>query len=241
MATLAVFLVIAGGTALAAALPANSVTSKTVKDNSLKSRDLKNGKAVTAADVADESLTIDDLGTRSVSSSEIEDGGVDTAEVEDNGLLSADITDNTLTGADVNESSLGRVPSADLGGIGRSASPSGECDPESTTFAPCVSVSLNLPSPARVLLVGRIRASTEVDSDSGIGTCRVSSSVGGGVAASETTVVVDDSNFEHVPLTAVLGPLGPGNLAFAVECNQGGFGAIRYSEMDLSAVALSSS
>ena len=57
MSTLAVFLVLAGGTALAAALPNNSVKSKTVKDNSLKSIDLKDGKAVTGDDVADDSLT----------------------------------------------------------------------------------------------------------------------------------------------------------------------------------------
>lgn len=56
MSTIAVFLVIAGGTALAAALPKNSVKSKTVKDNSLKTGDLKNGKGVSGADVVNDSL-----------------------------------------------------------------------------------------------------------------------------------------------------------------------------------------
>lgn len=56
MSTLAVFLVVAGGTALAAKLPSGSVASKTVKDNSLQSKDLKNGSAVTGADVRDDSL-----------------------------------------------------------------------------------------------------------------------------------------------------------------------------------------
>jgi hypothetical protein len=51
MSTLAVFLVIAGGSALAAALKKNSVKSKTVKDNSLTSKDLKNGAAVAGADL----------------------------------------------------------------------------------------------------------------------------------------------------------------------------------------------
>lgn len=57
MSTLAVFLVVAGGSALAAALPKNSVKSKTVKDDSLTSKDLKDGEAVTGADVVDDSLT----------------------------------------------------------------------------------------------------------------------------------------------------------------------------------------
>jgi hypothetical protein len=56
MSTLSVFLVIAGGTAIAASIPKNSVKSKTVKDDSLLSKDLKDGAAVTGADVVDDSL-----------------------------------------------------------------------------------------------------------------------------------------------------------------------------------------
>jgi hypothetical protein len=57
MSTIAVFLVVAGGSAFAASLAANSVNSKTVKDNSLKSLDLKDNKAVSTDDVIDASLT----------------------------------------------------------------------------------------------------------------------------------------------------------------------------------------
>jgi hypothetical protein len=80
MSTIAVFLVVAGGSAFAASLAANSVNSKTVKDNSLKSIDLKDGKAVSTDDVIDASLT----GT--------------------------DIADNSVTGNDVDESTLSQVP-----------------------------------------------------------------------------------------------------------------------------------
>jgi hypothetical protein len=59
--TLSVFLVVAGGTALAASLPANSVKSKTVKDNSLKSVDLRDDAAVASPDVVDDSLTGADI------------------------------------------------------------------------------------------------------------------------------------------------------------------------------------
>ncbi len=52
ISTLALFLAVAGGSAVAATtLPRNSVTSATVKDNSLTSKDLMDGKAVRRADV----------------------------------------------------------------------------------------------------------------------------------------------------------------------------------------------
>jgi hypothetical protein len=88
MSTLAVFLVVAGGSAFAAStFTANSINSKTVKDNSLKSKDLKDGKAVSTDDVIDASLT----GT--------------------------DVADDSLTGDDVDESTLAQVPdSAKLDG-----------------------------------------------------------------------------------------------------------------------------
>lgn len=70
MSTLAVFLMIGGGAAIA--LPGkntvdsgdvknNTLTSADVKNNSLKSADLKDGKAVTGADVVDDSLTGADI------------------------------------------------------------------------------------------------------------------------------------------------------------------------------------
>src|SRR5215208_1046305 len=80
MSTVAVFLVVAGGTAAAAGLAANSVNSKTVKDNALKTIDLKDGKAVSTDDVIDATLT----GT--------------------------DVADNSLAGADIDEATLGQVP-----------------------------------------------------------------------------------------------------------------------------------
>lgn len=53
MSTVAVFLALGGGSfAIAAALEKNSVKSKQVKDNALKSQDLKDGKGVTGADIA---------------------------------------------------------------------------------------------------------------------------------------------------------------------------------------------
>jgi hypothetical protein len=87
-----------GGTAWAAA----TINSGDVVDNSLKSRDLKDGKAVRGIDVKDGSL----------SGGDVTDGSIDTADLADDAVNSAKVNDNTLTGADVNESSFGVVPLA---------------------------------------------------------------------------------------------------------------------------------
>jgi hypothetical protein len=88
--TLALVLVVAGGTAYAASLAPDSVKSKTIKDNAVKSIDLKDGKAVSTDDVIDASLT-----------------GTDIA---DESLTGADVAADSLTGADVQEATLGQVP-----------------------------------------------------------------------------------------------------------------------------------
>ena len=107
MSTVAVFLVVAGGTAFAASLAANSVGSKTVKDNALKSVDLKDGKAVSTDDVIDGSLTTTDVADASLT-------GQDVANAS---LSGPHIADNGLTGADISESTLAQVPdSAQLEG-----------------------------------------------------------------------------------------------------------------------------
>jgi len=89
MATLAVFLVLGGGTAVAL----NG-------SNTVQSDDLGPGAQVKAADVAD----------NAVNGADVVDNGLTGADVQ--GLSGGDVTDNSLRGADVNESTLGKVPSA---------------------------------------------------------------------------------------------------------------------------------
>jgi hypothetical protein len=142
MSTLAVFLVLAGGTALAAGLRRNSVNSRTVKDNSLLSADLKDGAAITGADVADGSLDGSDVAGGSLKGADIGDGSISGADVADGSLggaklakgaigaaniapkavNSANIVDGSITGADIgvgtvtgkniDESTLSQVPEA---------------------------------------------------------------------------------------------------------------------------------
>jgi hypothetical protein len=88
MSTLAAVLAVTGGTAIAASrLQPASVNSATVKDGSLRSADLADGKGVRGADVADGSL-----------------GGADVA---DGSLAGADLADDSLTGADFATAAVG--------------------------------------------------------------------------------------------------------------------------------------
>jgi hypothetical protein len=122
ISTLALFLVIAGGTAIAAGIPRNSVSSKTVKNGSLASLDLKDGKGVqgvdvvdgslTGADVADGSLLGADIGDGAVANADLADKAVNSAKVLNSSLKGDDVADNSLTGISINESSLGPVPNA---------------------------------------------------------------------------------------------------------------------------------
>lgn len=65
----------AATTGAASALPGTStVNSGDVKDETLKSQDLKDGKAVAGSDVVDSSITRDDLAPSSVRTEELGDG-----------------------------------------------------------------------------------------------------------------------------------------------------------------------
>jgi hypothetical protein len=122
ISTLALFLVIAGGTAIAAGIPKNSVSSKTVKNGSLASLDLKDGKGVQGVDVVDGSLTGTDIADGSLGSADIADGAIANADIADKAVNSAkvlnnslkgdDVADNSLGGASINEAGLGPVPNA---------------------------------------------------------------------------------------------------------------------------------
>jgi hypothetical protein len=107
-----------GGTAFAAA----TIGSSNVVNDSLKSKDLKDNKAVQSVDVVDGSLTggdladgtvaTGDLANNAVTSTKIADGAVGTADLADNSVTSAKVVNDTLTGDDISESTLATVPLA---------------------------------------------------------------------------------------------------------------------------------
>jgi hypothetical protein len=196
MATIAVFLVLGGGTAVAL----NGT-------NTVQSDDLGPGAQVKAPDVAANAV-----GTNKV-------------------------VNDSLTGADINESSLGRVPSATLGGLGGSTDVGGVCDPESTAFITCQDGRTTLPGASRVLIIGQIRAEPDTGFGNGGGSCRVGSTRGP-VSGSLVHVFVNGGQTDVIAISGVTGTVGPGPESFEIECNQTADG-IRYFEGHLSLVELS--
>jgi hypothetical protein len=178
--------------------------------------------AIGSAEVTADSLTAADLAPASTGSSEV--------------------ADNSLTGADIDESTLGQVPSALLGGLGRK-SLQRPCDPESEAFVTCASVGLTLPARTRVLVIGEASGSSELGADDGEGACRVATSVTGVVADTRTSVSVNGGvGSDHVTLLGVTPLLGPGPISFTIDCNQahtGGPYQIVYFDTAVAAVAIS--
>lgn len=81
-----------GGTAYAAKL----ITSKEIKNNTVKSVDIRNG-GVAAVDIK----------KGAIGSAELKDGGVGSADIADGGVGSAEIADGAVGSADVADGSIG--------------------------------------------------------------------------------------------------------------------------------------
>jgi hypothetical protein len=141
VALLALFVAL-GGPAQAAKLingkhiKADSVTSKQIKDGSLKFRDLSPSAvdtlttipagmvgplqlaensvttraiapdAVQSGTVADNSLTAADLGANSVGADEVAEGAIGQSEIRTNGVSSSEIADNSIDGTEVIDAGL---------------------------------------------------------------------------------------------------------------------------------------
>ncbi|MGI9558007.1 MAG: hypothetical protein ACR2N5_08705 [Solirubrobacterales bacterium] len=82
MSTLAVLLVVAGGSIAVAGVQKNQVKSKHVKNDTLKSGDLKDGKAVKSKDIKD----------GEVSGADVADGEIKGADVDEQSLDSSSFT-----------------------------------------------------------------------------------------------------------------------------------------------------
>jgi hypothetical protein len=165
--------------------------------------------------------------------------------IRSNAVNSAKVGDDSLTGADVAEPTLGRVPSALLGGFGRSGAVV-SCDPEvADFFVDCAGTEiLDVPPGARALVLGRVRARADADANFGQGDCHLTTSSIGEVVNSFQEFRVDNASngYENGTLVAVTPPLPAGATSFGIACREGGLpagGGIRYFDVSASVVLIS--
>ena len=123
MSSIAVFLVLGGGAAIAAkiVLPKNSVGPKQLKKNAVQNTKLAANAvtgdkiadgSVATADLADAAATLAKLASNSVDGTKLVDGSVSTADLADAAVTLAKLADNAVNSAKVVNSSL---TASDLG------------------------------------------------------------------------------------------------------------------------------
>jgi hypothetical protein len=104
----------------------------------------------------------------------------------------------------------------------------------------CAIVTLNLPAPARVLLIGQVSAQGDDGADGMNGYCELVSNAGTIVPGSKFLIASTD-DIETFGMTAVTGVQATGSHDYGVDCNEmsASSHATHYREVGLSAVALS--
>lgn len=185
-------------------------------------------------------------GKNTVFTDDIVNGEVRSADVANDttafALKGVDIANDSLTGADIKESTLDQVPdalSATVGGIGRSTSLGG-CNPDDANLITCATVSMTLPTPSRVLLIGRVRAIVDGAQTQGYGSCDLGTNFSGPVTGSTVEIYTTQNQFSQVPLMIVTPVIDAASVSFGIDCNQEAIaGGIRYDFISLEAVALS--
>ena len=216
--------------------PADASNGTPFRDGTLTSFDIMNG-SLRAVDLGPGAVRSSNVDDETLTGADVQNDSLDTSDIQN--LHGSDLQSESLTGTQIVESTLGQVPSAALGGIGRSAG-TFSCDPESETFVDCGFTTLTLPGTSRVLILGRLEVSAESGADLGQGVCRVVTSVGV-VPGTSANVHAYEFDGNVVSLVGVSGALGPGTYDFGIECHQYEFSgnAVEYREATVAAVALS--
>jgi hypothetical protein len=200
----------------------NTVYSDDIVNGQVSSNDLHDN-AVGTTDVRDDTLTGGGL-----AAVDLAPNAIGSSEVANSAIGSAEVSDDSLGGADINEAGLGEVLGAKLGGFGRGTG-GGTCDPSSASYADCVIVTINLPAPAHVLLIGAIRGYGP-----GFGYCQLASNAG--FILPNSIITVDGG--DDAALTGITGVETAGSHDYAIDCNQVN-SDVGYIQASLSAVAIS--
>lgn len=215
-------------------------TAYAVEANSIRSRHIVNGQ-VRSPDVGDGQITSrhvrnDDLTNGGLQSEDVANGALQGVDLMDGSITGADIGYDSVSGFDINESTLSTVPSAELGGIARSGA-SGTCDPESETYVDCSSLSLTLPRSGRVLAIGEVEGSNEINSTDYLGDCRLTID---GQTFGSFASFDEAGGQESASMVGVTNVLGPGSHTVKIQCRQYEFaGAITYDDAQLFGVIVS--
>jgi hypothetical protein len=115
VATIALFLALAGGTSAIALSGRNTVRSDDIVKGGVRAADIRDGAvgvkdlgvdSVTAAALADGAVSSGEITGGAVGRAELGSGAVATGEVADASLTGADLADGSLTGADLADGSL---------------------------------------------------------------------------------------------------------------------------------------
>jgi uncharacterized protein YjbI with pentapeptide repeats len=225
MSSIAVFAVLAGGTAWAV----DEFTGANIQNGTLTSADYRNND-IRSADVRDD--------TRA-------DGGLIGADIAADSLTAADVADtSSLGGAEIAESTLSGVNAASLASVGLGSiiendkAETNLCDPDSSTEILCDQTGLTLERTTRVLLIGSLSFNTNTGGAAGV--CRIaadgvivdSNSIG---ENSDTT----DAAFElqEATMIGITSNQAPGTHDYELRCREE-VSDITFNEAELVAVSV---
>lgn len=224
-------LLVLGGTA--AALPGkNTVFSDDIVSGEVKKVDIGRN-AVTAAKIGNGEVSSRHIKSDAVNGARVIDGSLTGAELAADSLTSAHV--NFVRGADIDEGTLGEVPSAIAGGVGRMAQ-GGSCDPETESYVSCGSLTIDLPAQGRVFVHGYGNGFPEPSFSEGFADCAIFTSATGGFP-SVVRVNTDNTSAGEFGISLVTGPLGPGLVSFEIHCNEVG-ADIHFQNVGLSVVQI---
>ena len=238
--TLAVFVALSG-----TAIAANTIGTDDIIDNEVRSRDVRNDTldngGLNAVDLRRGSVGAGEVVDASVGGAKVADGSLGGADIASGALTGLDFNNLSLKGADIDEASLTQVPSALLGGFGRTGGENG-CDPSSTTFVDCAATpALTVPPGARALIIARARA-RQLE-DGGTGKCGFARSTALGLLPNTTvTFAVNGEHDQHErgSLVALSPPQLSGPVSYELRCNEV-TGNLFFDDAAVTALLISSS
>jgi hypothetical protein len=97
----------------AAVAAQGTLSSKQIKDNGIKSVDLKDGKAVFTQDVRDENLTGNDVAPDSLAAADLAPDSADSDEIAANAVTSEEVADNAVNSGEIAANAVGTQEVAD--------------------------------------------------------------------------------------------------------------------------------